>query len=116
MPKDNVAQENISVNLPADCIYEIFQYIHDVKTLYSCITLNQTFCQVTIRILWSNPFKYTQDKVKKNLIFRTYFSCLDDQEKEQITIFFKKPVSDFPKPFINYPSFLQEFKIVEIQQ
>jgi hypothetical protein len=118
MPEDNVAQENVTVNLPADCIYEIFQYIHDLKTLYSCITLNQIFCQVTVRILWSNPFKYTQDKDKKSIIFRTYFSCLDDHEKEQITTFFNKSVtvSDFPKPFINYPSYLQEFEVAEIQK
>ncbi|CAB4402277.1 unnamed protein product [Rhizophagus irregularis] len=117
MNKDNnVAQGNVPVTLPADCIYEIIQYfVHDMKTLHSCIALNQTFCQISIRILWSNPFKYVQDEVKRSLIFQTYFSCLDDKEKEQITPFLKKSVSYFPKPFINYPSFLQEFEINDIQ-
>ncbi|EXX71374.1 uncharacterized protein OCT59_001574 [Rhizophagus irregularis] len=106
-----------TVNLTADCIYEIIQYvIHDIKTLYSCVVLNQDYCQVVVRILWRNPFKYIkQDETKKALIFRTYFSCLDDQEKEQITAFFHNSVIDFPKPFINYPSFLQEFEILNIQ-
>ncbi|RIA86927.1 hypothetical protein C1645_828523 [Glomus cerebriforme] len=109
-------QENISVKLPVDCIYEIIQYIvDDVKTLYSCIIVNQTFCQVAIRILWSNPFKYVKDEHKKSKIFQTYFSCLDDQEKEQISTFIHKPVSDFPKPFINYPNFLKEFVLYDIQ-
>ncbi|RIA86928.1 hypothetical protein C1645_828524 [Glomus cerebriforme] len=110
--------KNISVNLPADCIYEIIQYIiYDLKTLHSCITVNKTFCQVSIQILWSNPFKYIEDedKKKKWLIFRTYFSCLDDQEKKQIMTFIHKPVSDFPKPFINYPRFLQVFGTYNIQ-
>ena len=40
----------------------------------------------------------------------------DDHEKEQITTFFNKSVSDFPKPFINYPSYLKEFEIYEIQR
>ncbi|GES79336.1 hypothetical protein GLOIN_2v1498549 [Rhizophagus clarus] len=117
MNKDNnVARENNPVTLPADCIYEIIQYfVNDVKTLHSCIVLNQTFCQISIRILWSNPFKYVQDEIKRSLIFQTYFSCLDDEEKEQITTFLKKSVSYFPKPFINYPSFLQEFEINDIQ-
>jgi hypothetical protein len=106
----------ITVNLPADCIYEIIQYIiNDIKTLHSCIVLNQNYCQVVVRILWRNPFKYVKDEKKKSLIFRTYFSCLDDQEKKQITTFFHKTVFDFPKPFINYPSFLQEFEIFNIQ-
>ncbi|CAB4373655.1 hypothetical protein RhiirA5_374544 [Rhizophagus irregularis] len=105
-----------TVNLPVDCIYEIIQYVvHDVKTLYSCVVLNQDFFQVVARVLWKNPFKYIkQDETKKALIFRTYFSCLDDQEKEQVTTFFNS-VFDFPKPFINYPSFLQEFEIFNIQ-
>ncbi|GES76373.1 hypothetical protein GLOIN_2v1498549 [Rhizophagus clarus] len=109
-------QEIITVNLPADCIYEIIQYIiHDIKTLHSCIVLNQDYCQVVVRILWRNPFKYVKDERKKSLLFRTYFSCLDDQEKKQITTFFHQSVFDFPKPFINYPSFLQEFEIFSIQ-
>ncbi|RIA86324.1 hypothetical protein C1645_878733 [Glomus cerebriforme] len=113
--KENVTQK-ISVNLPVDCVYEIIQYVvHDIKTLHSCITVNQIFCHVVIRVLWSNPFKYVQDKSRKSLIFRTYFSCLDDGKKEQITTFLHKSVSYFPKPFINYPSFLQEFGINDIQ-
>jgi hypothetical protein len=117
MKRDNkVVQKNVSVTLPADCIYEIIQYVaHDMKTLHSCIALNQTFCQISIRLLWRNPFKYVQDETKRSLIFQTYFSCLDDKEKEQITSFLKKSVSYFPKPFINYPSFLQEFEINNIQ-
>ncbi|CAG8518405.1 7984_t:CDS:1 [Funneliformis caledonium] len=117
MSEVNVDQKNISVPLPADCIYEIIQYlIHDVKTLQSCVTINQTFCQVTIPILWSNPFKFIQDKEKRGIIIRTYFSCLDEQEKNQITTFLHKSVSDFPRPFINYPSFLQEFELLSLQE
>src|ERR1044072_4463939 len=103
MPKDNIIQKNITVNLPADCIYEIIQYVvDDAKTLHSCITLNQTLCQIVIQVLWSNPYKYVQDEGKRGLIFRTYFSCLDDHEKEQITTFLNKSVLEFQRPFINY--------------
>ncbi|CAB4385409.1 unnamed protein product [Rhizophagus irregularis] len=110
-------QDNIVVNLPADCIYEIVQYIiHDIKTLHSCVVLNRDYCQVVVRILWRNPFKHVkQDENKMSLIFRTYFSCLDDQEKKQVTTFFRKSDFNFPKPFINYPSFLQEFEIFNMQ-
>ncbi|RGB41523.1 hypothetical protein C1646_810657 [Rhizophagus diaphanus] len=110
-------QGNIAVNLPADCIYEIVQYIiHDIKTLHSCVVLNKDYCQVAVRILWRNPFKHVkQDENKKSLIFRTYFSCLDNQEKKQVTTFFRKSDFEFTKPFINYPSFLQEFEIFNIQ-
>ncbi|CAI2175555.1 9512_t:CDS:1 [Funneliformis geosporum] len=117
MSEDNVDQKNISVPLPADCVYEIIQYlVNDVKTLQSCVTINQTFCQVIIPILWSNPFKFIQDKEKRGIIIRTYFSCLDEQEKNQITTFLHKSVVDFPRPFINYPSFLQDFELFSLQE
>src|SRR4051812_8577789 len=100
-------QKTITDILPADCLYEIVSYfIHNLKTLYSCITVNRAFCQLIIPILWSNPFDFKLNPEKNILIIRTYFSCLNDEEKSSIIKIFSKPISEFPKPFVNYPSFL----------
>jgi len=46
-------------NLNKDVLYLMFEELqNDEKTLYSCLLVSKTWCEVIIPILWKNPWKY----------------------------------------------------------
>src|SRR5438045_3027240 len=66
--------------LPADCLNDIFEYLENDKvSLHSCLLVNRLWCEVSVRILWRNNYKYNE---------RTYnilISCLPNESKEIIS-------------------------------
>ncbi|GES75220.1 hypothetical protein GLOIN_2v1761545 [Rhizophagus clarus] len=54
--------------LNKDIIYLILQELQeDKKSLYSCISVDKTWCEIIIPILWNNPWKYLKIKNYKAL-------------------------------------------------
>ena len=63
--------------LPVDCLNEIFEYLeHENKALRSCILVNRSWCEVAVRILWSDVNDYC------SLNIRTLIACLPNESKE----------------------------------
>src|SRR3954470_22372049 len=61
-------------------ILEEFQ--DDIKTLYSCLFVNRTWCQTTVPILWKTPGQhYPTDNVKYKL-FNAIISHLSKESRE----------------------------------
>src|SRR5579862_8631603 len=55
--------------LNIDILYLIFEELQDDKnTLFSCILVNKTWCEITIPILWKNPWKSLKNKKEKLLL------------------------------------------------
>ena len=47
--------------LPADCLNEIFEYLDeysDKVTLRSCLLVNRLWCEISVKILWRNVWKF----------------------------------------------------------
>src|SRR6266511_3111287 len=65
-----------TVKLPADCISDIFQFIDDKSTLFSCLFVNHFCFHLAFPKLWNDPFSFTIPTQKLSLIIRTYISCL----------------------------------------
>ncbi|PKY20979.1 hypothetical protein RhiirB3_434452 [Rhizophagus irregularis] len=69
-------------NLP-ELTEDIIQYFRDdISTLHSCILVNKFWCQITIPLLWKDPFSM---KNPKNLHFiEIYLQKINEKDKEQL--------------------------------
>ncbi len=89
--------------LPADCLNEIFEYLEDKVDLYSCLLVNRLWCEVSVRILWTNIQNY-----------KTLIACLPNESKEILyknDIIISTPTS---KPLLfNYVTFIKNLSIFE---
>src|SRR5687767_3010854 len=108
--------------LPADCLNEIFENLEEDKiTLYSCLLVNRLWCEVSVRILWRDiwRFKYSvsykhqrQEHRVESAILSTLIGCLPSESKELLHnngIFITTTTS---KPLLfNYASFCKVLTI-----
>ncbi|PKK62689.1 hypothetical protein RhiirC2_789992 [Rhizophagus irregularis] len=97
--------------LPADCLFEIFEFLaNDKESLYSCLLVNKLWSTISVRILWRDSTNYNFQTLK------TLIKCLPNKSKEIIS----KTEIDFSisisKPMFNYPSFCKILLICEIHR
>src|SRR6266536_4556983 len=54
-------------SLNKDVLFLIFEELkNDEKSLYSCLLVNRTWCEVTVPILWKNPGRTYCETIWKN--------------------------------------------------
>ncbi|GBB99912.1 hypothetical protein RclHR1_03680007 [Rhizophagus clarus] len=98
--------------LPADCLNEIFEYLSDDKfTLHSCILVNRLWCEISVRILWKNVWKYSASSFS----FSTLVACLPNESKKLLRengINISTPTFEFPT--FDYASFCKVLPIGEV--
>ena len=96
--------------LTADCLYEIFEYLeNENETLRSCLLVNRSWCEIAVRILWSDVHDYC------SLNIRTLISCLPNESKEILHkngIPILTPTSK--PPMFNYASFCKVLSISRV--
>src|SRR4051794_29620966 len=75
--------------LSADCLNEVFEHLEGYKpTLRSCLLVNHLWCEVSVRILWRNIWKFKYSVADKHqlkvesAILSTLISCLPNESKE----------------------------------
>jgi hypothetical protein len=74
------------LNLNRDILYLIFDELQDdKKTLYSCLRVNKTWCEIIIRILWKNPWKFL-NKGKEKLLLNVIISHLTEKSRNNLKI------------------------------
>src|SRR5687768_12479473 len=97
--------------IPADCLYEIFEHLkdkrleRDVTSLHSCLLVSRFWCEVAVWILWENTWNVKFDSSK---LIGTLISCLPDESKDLLyknEIFIPTPTSN--PPLFNYISFIK---------
>src|SRR5581483_2929265 len=93
--------------LNEDILYLIFKELqvnrYDDENLFSCLTVNKTWCEAIIPILWRNPWKYLK---RKKLLINLIISHLSDESRNNL----KNQGIDFltnsyQKPLFDYISF-----------
>src|SRR6266516_512412 len=63
--------------LPVECIREILEYLYDdTNSLHSSLLVNRNWCEITIPILWRNPFGRDLTSSRYKLLINTYVSRL----------------------------------------
>src|SRR6266542_3711664 len=95
--------------LYADCLNEIFEYLRDEGdevTLRSCLLVNHLWCEVSVRILWTNIQNYN-----------TLIACLPNESKE---ILYKNEII-IPTPtsnllLFNYVALIKNLSINDIDK
>ena len=93
------------VQLPADCLNEIFECLKEDKvTLHSCLLVNRLWCEVSVRILWTSVWNY-----------KTLIACLPNESKE---ILHKNEIialtPTLKSPLFNYIEFIKKLEIDNI--
>src|SRR3954454_518197 len=95
----------MSCQLPADCLYDIFEFLgKDKDTLYSCLLVNRLWCEVSVKILWRTIWNYN-----------TLISFLPNESKKILNkkkIIISTPTSK--PPIFDYISFIKSFSTYEI--
>src|SRR6266498_2926516 len=95
----------------------IINYLrNDFKSLYSCLLVNRFFCQVTMPILWENPFSVIRRERCSYNFLDTYLFFLNEDEKTKLKeygININSP--SFKNPLFNYPSFIKSFNLFRVE-
>src|SRR4051812_42207151 len=77
--------------------------------LYSCLLVNRTWCEITVPMLWKDPWIYLECK-KKQIQFNVIISHLSNEAKENLRIQGLNLPGIQQKPFFNYISFCKCLK------
>ncbi|RIB21293.1 hypothetical protein C2G38_2140724 [Gigaspora rosea] len=111
--------QNLSPQLPADCLEDIFNYLSDdTDSLYSCLLVNKLCCRIVIRILWRNPWDLDLKLKYKRVtswtrITRTLISLISDTSRQKlkrngIEI---QPLTQLSSPIYNYLEFCRSLSL-----
>jgi hypothetical protein len=97
-----------------DVLFLIIEELNDdIKSLYSCLLVNKTWCEITVPILWKNPMKYFNKRESLDLII----SHLSTETKEYLesqgilsSVVLQK------KPSFNYVGFIRYLALTRLDE
>jgi hypothetical protein len=99
--------------LNRDVLCTIFKELKDDKrTLFSCLLVNRTWCEIIVPILWKNPWKNFYHGVDEKSFINVINSHLSDELKN---IFSKNLKNSYKRPLFDYISFCKNLDLFEIQ-
>ncbi|PKY27432.1 hypothetical protein RhiirB3_443147 [Rhizophagus irregularis] len=103
--------------LNRDILYLIFEELQDdIRTLYSSLLVNKTWCEIIVPILWKNPWKYLTDK-NDYLLVDVINSHLSEESKNNLIIHGINFFTTFSqKPLFNYFSFCKHLNLSSIDK
>ncbi|GBB96500.1 hypothetical protein RclHR1_02770002 [Rhizophagus clarus] len=110
----------MTCQLPTDCLNEIIECLEeDRHTLYSCLLVNHLWCEISVRVLWRNiwKFKTFKSKIVASSILSTLIACLPNESKELLCkneIFISEPTSKLP--LFNYAAFCKVLSIISVNE
>src|SRR6185437_8224851 len=103
------------LRLNRDILYLIFKELqNDRKTFYSCISVNKTWSEIIIPILWKNPWKYIE-RGKENLLVYTIISHLSVELRNSLSPDTIPLKYLYRRPLFNYIRFCRHLNLSEIQ-
>ena len=100
-----------------DILYLIIEELQDDnKTLFSCILVNKTWCEISIQILWRNPWKYLNNK-KASLLLNVIISHFSDESRKKLGLYREHGlyVISYQKLSFDYISFCKHLNLNEIR-
>src|SRR5207248_35495 len=71
----------IMSSIPVEIFRHVFgHFSNDKSSLFSCLLVNKTWCEIVVSILWSDPFQIVEES--HTSLITTYLSCLNLTERE----------------------------------
>ncbi|GBC04757.1 hypothetical protein RclHR1_05850006 [Rhizophagus clarus] len=104
-------------NLNGDVLHLIIEELrNDKKTLSSCLSVNRVCCEITVPILWNDPWKFLklQKKNKKSLL-KIIISHLSDESINNLSQQ-NLSINSYQKPLFNYISYCKHLNFNIIQK
>ncbi|PKC63897.1 hypothetical protein RhiirA1_537448 [Rhizophagus irregularis] len=103
--------------LNKDILYLIFEELQDNKEyLASCLTVNKTWCEIVIPILWKNPWRYYLNNKKELSLLNTIVSHLLDEAGNGLSQHYNFFANSCKKPLFNYISFCKHLNLERIEE
>ncbi|GBB85831.1 hypothetical protein RclHR1_12280003 [Rhizophagus clarus] len=106
--------------LNADILYLIFKKLqNDKKTLYSCLSVNKTWCEIIIPILWNNPWKYFNgdDDTNEKMLLDKIISYLSEESRNNLkNKGIKLSTNLYKRPLFDYISFCRHLNLNAIKR
>ncbi|RIA84980.1 hypothetical protein C1645_879608 [Glomus cerebriforme] len=95
--------------LNRDVLYLIFEeFENDKNTLYSCLLVDKTWCEIIVPILWRDPWLFLE-KRKEKLFFNVIISHLFDESGYYLN---RRPLFDYIS-FCRHLNFKKIVKFIE---
>jgi len=126
-------------SLPIEIMQQIFKHLRnqgDDGSLFSCLFVNQYWCNCVASLLWENPFKHESIKysylnnfppvlrnftynemIRQNnkfMVIETYLSCMDDYADLLKECDLELPVLQ-RKGLLNYPIYLKQLDYGDLE-
>ncbi|EXX57072.1 uncharacterized protein OCT59_020877 [Rhizophagus irregularis] len=97
-------------------IEEVLEFLeNDKDTLYPCLFVNYFFCEVTVKVLWRNIWKFKLQSDASLQILNTLIACLPNTSK---CLLYSKgiiiPTPTSKPPLFDYVSFCKSLSIGDI--
>ena len=90
----------------------------DKKSLHLCLSVNRTWCEIIVPILWKDPWKYLK-REKEKLLLRIIISHLPDKSRnkvcQDILLFTNSYVKYDERPLFNYISFCRHLDFYKLK-
>ncbi|CAG8457258.1 2026_t:CDS:1 [Acaulospora morrowiae] len=108
------SKKSESPSLPIETIEEIFKYITNQSTLYSCLFVNRLWCRKIVPILWARPSPLLYKERSAKSLIESYVSCFDHEERailfadDELTSMVDDDLLHLPSPLFEYAAFLKE--------
>src|SRR2546423_14004728 len=94
------------LSLNKDVLFLVIEGLqNDRKSLHSSLLVDRTWCEITIPLLWKNPWKFCPiNSTESILLFNVILSHLSEESRENLKQFDLFAVTQ-QQPLLNYISF-----------
>jgi hypothetical protein len=78
---------------------------NDGKSLYSCLLVNKTWCEIIVPILWEVPGRFKPNNNAIKILFNTIVSHLSKESKNTLKENGINFIEQYEQPLFNYVSY-----------
>ncbi|GBB88547.1 hypothetical protein RclHR1_15090006 [Rhizophagus clarus] len=102
--------------LNEDILYLIskeLKELQNIETLLSCLTVNKVWCEITVPILWEDPWKYSKGN---DLLLNVIISHLSDESRKNLLSKGVDFLTNYQRPFFDYISFCKYLNFINLNE
>ncbi|EXX52658.1 uncharacterized protein OCT59_016208 [Rhizophagus irregularis] len=105
--------------LYVDVLHLIFEKFQgdkdDKKSLISCLSVNITWCELIVPILWKNPWEYLKIG-KEKILLKVIISHFSDELRNNLSQDNEFLIDSYKRPLFNYISFWRHLNLERIER